>query len=92
MDNRIKTMAAFLIAFAFAFCVLAPTEEVTADNDGLLVSPGPVGTDDGMKTLATEKSKSNPYGENYVHWFSLAIVALLVLLALAYLHVKAHKK
>jgi hypothetical protein len=31
-------------------------------------------------------------GDNYVHWFSLAIIAVLVLLFLGYLHVKAHKK
>lgn len=99
MNKGIKLMATCMVAFALAFGVLAPAEDITAEDQVILISPGPADVDDKL-TLEPEaqplakldKKKSSPYGENYVHWFSLAIVALLALLALAYLHVKAHKK
>ena len=97
MNKGIKLMATCMVAFALAFGVLAPAEETVADEDGmLLISPGPSAGDDGEMTILLDSTavtsvSDSQYGENYVHWFSLAIVTLLVLAALGYLHIKAHK-
>ena len=91
MDKGIKTVAAFLVTFAFVICAIPPSEEVTADDDASLTTTV---ADDGKLILdagAPLTKEKSPYGENYVHWFSLAIVALLVLAVLGYLHIKAHK-
>ena len=90
MKSRFKTMTAFLVALAFAFCVLAPVEEIAADGHG--TDPTLSGQAEGGDGGLADDIKDGPYGDNYVHWFSLAIVALLVLTALAYLHIKSRKK
>ncbi len=87
MDKGIKTVATFLVAFAFVICAIPPEEELTADDNAIVADDGQLALETGAP-LTKEKS---PYGENYVHWFSLAIVALLVLAALGYLHIKARK-
>ena len=85
-------MAALLAVFALAFGAASFATDASADDcpdqfPATVDAQSMIGT--GMEVSG---SKDKDLGADYVHWFSLAVTALLVLAVLAYLHVKAHKK
>ena len=81
MDRNTKILATLMV-LAFLFSATVVANELSAEDDnGLLVSPSPV-----------QQMEGGTLDDNYVHLFSLAIVAILVLAVLGYLHIKAHKK